>query len=157
MYFDGKFSSTLYERQDHHVLVVDVVITTPYNRCTRSQPITRCKAWQPRARNAIDRFWTGCHVDAIWLPFGKIISAKTLKWHSNWGHSSAVLSPTCSRRHEYITCKYNSSWNSAPFFLKKNLGSPKLHFSNSFSGMKILEFLSKGHGILFPMVWLAIF
>ena len=30
-----------------------------------SQPITRCKAWQPHAGNAIDRFRTGCHVDAM--------------------------------------------------------------------------------------------
>ena len=42
------------DRQDRHVLVVDVVI-----------PITGCKSWQPRAGNAIDRFWTGCHVDAL--------------------------------------------------------------------------------------------
>ena len=30
-----------------------------------SQPIIRCKAWQPRAGSAVDRFWTGCHVDAM--------------------------------------------------------------------------------------------
>ena len=30
-----------------------------------SQPITRCKAWQPRAGSAVDRFCTGCHVDAM--------------------------------------------------------------------------------------------
>ena len=30
-----------------------------------SQPIRCCKAWRPRAGNAVDRFWTGCHVDAM--------------------------------------------------------------------------------------------
>ena len=30
-----------------------------------SQPITRSKAWQPRAGSTVDRLWTGCHVDAM--------------------------------------------------------------------------------------------
>ena len=30
-----------------------------------SQPVTCCKAWKPRASNTVDRFWNGCHVDAM--------------------------------------------------------------------------------------------
>ena len=64
-----------------------------------SHPITCCKAWKPHASNAIDRFWdwrcNGCR-----MPYGKIISVKTLKLHSHWGNPSTIVSPTCSWRHK---------------------------------------------------------
>ena len=56
------------------------------------------------------------HFNWWWTSF-KIISAKTLKLHSNWGHPSTILSPTCSWGIK-IPGRYSSSWNSAPFFLK---------------------------------------
>ena len=66
IFFRKHGKSTPNDREDHHVLVVNIVIMMSQCRCTRAlKPITRCKAWQPRAGSAVDRFWTGCHVDAM--------------------------------------------------------------------------------------------
>ena len=87
-----------------------------------SQPITRCKAWQPRAGSAVDRFWTGCHVDAM-----------AAVWQNHIGKNIQIeaIHPQSYRQLIHggmkIRGRYNSSWNRAPFFLK-NFGSPKLHF-----------------------------
>ena len=62
---------------------------------------------------------TGCHVDAM-----------AAVWRNHIGKNIKItfkLRPTCSWRHK-DTRWCNSSWNSAPLFLKKKLGSPKLHF-----------------------------
>ena len=64
IFFRKHGKSTPNDRYDRHVLVVDVVIMTSQWQ-ESSQPITGCKSWQPRAGNAVDRFWTGCHVDAM--------------------------------------------------------------------------------------------
>ena len=44
-----------------------------------SQPITHCKALQPHADNAIDRFLTGCHVDAMAAVCQNHIGKKNMK------------------------------------------------------------------------------
>ena len=71
------------DRQDHHVLVADVMTS----QCSQSHV---AKQWQPRAGNAVDRFWTGCHVDAMAAVWQNHIG-KTLKLHSNWGHPSTIV------------------------------------------------------------------
>ena len=89
-----------------------------------SQPITRCKAWQTRAGYAVDRFWTGCHVDAM-----------AAVWQNHIGKNIKItfkLRPSIHNRQLVhggikIPGRYNPFWNSAPFFLKR-LGSSKLHF-----------------------------
>ena len=83
LYFDGEFSSVSMAsrpqrsarppRFDRRRCDHDVTMQVHES----SQPIRCCKAWQPRAGNTVDRFWTGCHVDAmaaVWQnPIGKNI------------------------------------------------------------------------------------
>ena len=95
---DGK--STPNDREDHHVLVVDVVIMTSQCRCTRALSQSHV-AKHGNHVPAAPLIGSGLAVMSMqWLPYGKIISAKTLKLHWNWGHPSTIVSPTCSWRHE---------------------------------------------------------
>ena len=90
-----------------------------------SQPITRCKAWQPRAGNAVDRFWFGYHVDAMAVVqqnrIGKNIEI-TFKLRPSIHNHIAKLFMGASR-YQVGTILVEI----VPPFLKK-LGSPKLHF-----------------------------
>ena len=92
--------STPNDREDHHVLVVDVVIMTSQCRCTRA--ISQSHVAQHDNHVPL-MLLIGLGLAVIlmqWLPNGKIISAKTLKLHSNWGHPSTIVSPTCWWRHK---------------------------------------------------------
>ena len=73
-----------------------------------SQPITRCKAWQSRAGNAVDRFWDCLSWRCNGCCMAKSYRQKIL--HSNWGHPSTIVSPSCSWRHQ------DTRWEQ--FFLK---------------------------------------
>ena len=92
--------STPNDRQDHHVLVADVVIMTSQCRCTGALS----QSYVAKHDNLVPVTpLIGCGLAVMpmqWLPYGKIISAKTLKLHSNWGHPSTIVSPTCSWRHK---------------------------------------------------------
>ena len=86
--------------QDHHVLVVDVVIMTSQCRCTRSLSQSHVAKHNNNVPVA-PLIGSGLAVMSMpWLLYGKIISAKTLKLHSNRGYPFTIVSPTCSRRHE---------------------------------------------------------
>ena len=86
IFFRKHGKSTPNDREDHHVLVVDVVMMTSQCRCTR----------------ALSESHIAKHDNHVPVaPYGKIISSKTLKLHSNWGHPSTIVSSTCSWRHEY--------------------------------------------------------
>ena len=114
LYLDGKFSSvsksTPNDRQDHHVLVAGVVIMTSQCRCARALSQSHV-AKHDNHVPVTPLIGSGLAVMPMqWLPYGKIISAKTLELHSNWGHPSAIVSPTCSWRH--------NDTRSVQFFLK---------------------------------------
>ena len=100
IFFRKHGKSTPNDREDHHVLVVDVVIMTSRCRCTRALS----QSYVAKHDNHVlvaPLIGSGLGVMSMqWLPYGKIISAKTFKLHSNWGHSSTVVSPTCSWRYE---------------------------------------------------------
>ena len=100
IFFRKHGKSTPSDRENHHVLVVDAVIMTPQSRCTRALSQSHVAMHDnhvPVAR----LIGSGLGVMSMqWLPYGKIISAKSLKLHSNWGHPSPIVSPTCSRSHE---------------------------------------------------------
>ena len=84
-----------------------------------SQPITRRKAWQPRAGNAVDRFWDWLSCQCTGCRMANHIGKK----HSNYIQIEAIH-PQSYRQlvHEgqKIPGRYNSSWNTAPFFLKSS-------------------------------------
>ena len=90
-----------------------------WNNCVRCMYfcilMSYVKAWQPRAGNAVDRFWTGCHVDGCRI-------AKSYR-HKHWNKIQTVAIHPQSycqlvREGIKITGRDNSSWNRAPFFLK---------------------------------------
>ena len=100
IFFRKHGKSTPNDREDHHVLVVDVVIMTSQCRCTRALSQSHVAKHDNHVPVA-PLIGSGLGVMSMqWLPYGKIISAKTLKLHSNWGHPSTIVSPTCSWRHE---------------------------------------------------------
>ena len=89
------------DQQDHHVLVVDVVIITSQCRCTRALSQSHVVTNHDNHVPVTPLIGSGLSVMSMqWLPYGKIISAKTIKLHSNWGHPSTIVSPTCSWRHK---------------------------------------------------------
>ena len=58
IFFRKHDKSTSNDQQDHHVLVVDVVIMTSQYLCTRALSQSHvAKAWKPRAGSTVDRFW----------------------------------------------------------------------------------------------------
>ena len=80
-------------------LVVDVVIMTSQCRCTRALSQSHVAKHDNHVPVA-PLIGSGLGVMSMqWLPYGKIISAKTLKLHSTRGHPFTIVSPTCSRRH----------------------------------------------------------
>ena len=64
-----------------------------------SQPITRCKAWQPRAGSAVDRFWTGCHVDAM-----------AAVWHNHIGKNIKITFKLRPSIHNRIANLFMEAW-----------------------------------------------
>ena len=100
IFFRKHGKSTPNDREDLHVLVADVVIMTSLCRCTRA--LSQSHGAKHDNHVPVAPFiGSGLGVMSMqWLPYGKIISAKTLKLHSNWGHPSTIVSPTCSLRHE---------------------------------------------------------
>ena len=100
IFFRKHGKSTPNDRQNHHVLVANVVIMTSQCRCTRAlsqSHITKHDNHVPVTLLIVSALAV---MSMQWLPYGKIISAKTLKLHSNWGHPSTIVSPTCSWRHK---------------------------------------------------------
>ena len=98
IFFCKHNKSTPKDRQCHHVLVTDVMIMTSQCRCMRA--ISQSHIAKHDNHTPV-KLLTGSALAVIsmqWLPYGKIISAKTLKLHSNWGHPSTIVSPTCSWR-----------------------------------------------------------
>ena len=88
--------STPDDRQDHHVLVVDVVIMTSQCRCTRALS----QSHVAKHDNHVPVMpwigsWTSCHVGAMTAVCQNHIG-KTSKLHSNWGHPFTI----CSWRHK---------------------------------------------------------
>ena len=91
--------STPNDRQDHHVLVADVVIMTSQCRCTRALSQSHV-AKHDNHVPVTPLIGSGLAVMSMqWLPCDKIMSVKTLNLHSNWGHPCTIVSPTCSWRH----------------------------------------------------------
>ena len=100
IFFRKHGKSTPNDRQDHHVLVIDVVIMTSQCRCTRALSQSHVAKHDNHVPVA-PLIGSGLGVMSMqWLPYGKIISAKTLKLHSNRGHPFTIISPTFSRRHK---------------------------------------------------------
>ena len=100
IFFRKHGKSTPDDRQDHHVLVVDVVIMTSQCRCTRALSQSHVAKHDNHVPVTL---LIGSGLAAMsmqWLPYGEIISTKTSKLHSNWGHPSTIVSPTCSWRHK---------------------------------------------------------
>ena len=88
------------DRQDHHVLVVDVGIMTSQCRCRRAlsqSHVAKHDNHMPVA--PLIGSWLGV-MSMQWLLYGKITSAKTLKLHSNRGHPFTIVSLTCLWRHK---------------------------------------------------------
>ena len=99
IFFHKHGKSTPNDRQDHHVLVVDVVIMTSQCRCTRSLSQSHVAKHDNHVPVA-PLIGSGLGVMSMqWLPYGKIILAKTLQLHSNRCHPFTIVSPTCSWRH----------------------------------------------------------
>ena len=99
IFFRKHGKSTPNDWQDHHVLVV-VVIMTSQCRCMRALRQSH-DAKHGNHVPVTPLIGSGLIVVSMqWLLYGKIISAKTLKLHSNWGHPSTMVSPTCSWRHK---------------------------------------------------------
>ena len=100
IFFRKQGKSTPNDRQDHHVLVLDVVIMTSQCRCTRALSQSHV-AKHVNHMPVAPLIGSGlCVMSMQWLPYGKIISAKTLKLYSNRGHPFTIVSPTCLRRHK---------------------------------------------------------
>ena len=100
IFFRKHSKSTPNNREDHHVLVVDVVIMMSQCRCMRALSQSHVAKHDNHVPVVLLR-GSGLGVMSMqWLPYGKIISAKTLKLHLNWGHPSTTVSQTCSWRHE---------------------------------------------------------
>ena len=100
IFFRKHGKSTPNDRQDHHVLVADVVIMTSQCRCTRALSQSHV-AKHDNHVPVTPLIGSGQAVMSVQLlPHGKIISAKTLKLHSNWGHPSTIVSPIGSWRHK---------------------------------------------------------
>ena len=101
IFFRKHDKSTPNDLQDHHILVVDVVIMTSQCRCTRALSQSHVAKHDNHVTVA-PLIGSGLGVMAMqWLPYGKIISAKTLKLLSNRGHPFTIVSPTCSQRLKY--------------------------------------------------------
>ena len=100
IFFRNHGKSTPIDRKDHHVLVVDVVIMTLQCRCTRALGQSHVAKHENHVLVA-PLIGSGLGVMSMqWLSYGKIISAQTLKSHSNRGHPFTIVSPTCFRRHK---------------------------------------------------------
>ena len=86
IFFRKHGKSTPNDWQDRHVLVVDVVIMTSQCRCMRALSQLQV-ANHDNHMPVTPLIGSGQAVMSMqWLPYGKIISTKTLKLHSNWGH-----------------------------------------------------------------------
>ena len=82
IFFRKHGKSTPYDRQDHHVLVADVVIMTSQCRCTRALSQSHV-AKHDNHVPVTPLIGSGLAVMSMqWLPYGKIITAKTFKLHS---------------------------------------------------------------------------
>ena len=91
---------TYKHREDHHVLVIDVVIMTSQCRCTRALSQSRV-AKHGNHVPLTSLIGLGLAVMSMQLlPYDKIISPKTLKLHSNLGNPSTIVLPTCWWRHK---------------------------------------------------------
>ena len=100
IFFHKHGKSTPNNREDHHILVVDIVIITSQCTCTRALSQSHVAKYDNHMP-VTPLIGLGLAVMSMqWLPYGKIISTKTLKLHSNWGHPSTIVSPTCSWRHK---------------------------------------------------------
>ena len=100
IFFRKHGKSTTNDWEDHHVLVVDAVIMTSQYRCARALSQSHVAKHDNHVPVA-PLIGSGLGVMSIqWLPYGKIISAKTLKLHTNRGHPFTIVSPTCSRMHK---------------------------------------------------------
>ena len=118
LFFRKHGKSTPDDCRDHHVLVVDVVIMTSQCRCTRALSQSHvAKHDNPVPVAPFDRFWTGCHVDAM-----------AAVWQNHIGKNIQItfkLRPSIYNLFANfffegikIPGRCNSSWNSAPFFFK---------------------------------------
>ena len=100
IFFRKHGKSTPSDRQDHHVLVLDVVIMMSQCKWTRALS----QSYVAKHDNHLPvapLIGSGLGVMLMqWLPYSKIISAKTLKLHSNRDQPFTNLSPTCSQRHK---------------------------------------------------------
>ena len=91
---------TYKDREDHHVLVINVVIMTSQCRCTRALSQSHI-AKHGNHLPLMPLIGLGLAVMSMQLlPYDKIISSKTLKLHSNLGHPSTIVLPTCWWRHK---------------------------------------------------------
>ena len=98
--FHKHVKSTPNKRQDHHGLVVDVVIMTSQSRC-KSTLIQSHVAKHDNLMPVTPLIGsgTGCNVDAMAAVWQNHIGKK-LKLYSNWGHPYTIISSTCSWRHK---------------------------------------------------------
>ena len=100
IFFRKHGKSTPNDRQDCHILVVNVVIMTSQCRCTRALSQSHAAKHDNHVPIVL-LISSGLAVMSMqWLLYGKIISAKTLKLHSNRGHPFTIISPPYSRRHK---------------------------------------------------------
>ena len=71
LYFDGKFSSVSLASRPPMIGKTTMFWSSTlwsWRHNAGAQELSTnhmCKAWQPRAGSTIDRFWSGCHVDAM--------------------------------------------------------------------------------------------
>ena len=81
IFFCKHGKSTPNDRQDHHVLIVDIMIMTLQCRCTRALSQSHV-AKHDNHVPVTPLIGSGLAVMSMqWLSYGKIISAKTLKLH----------------------------------------------------------------------------
>ena len=100
IFFRKHDKSTPNDRQDHNVLVVNVVIMMSQCRCTRAVSQSHVAKHDNHVPVA-PLIGSGLGVMSMrWLLYGKIILAKTLKLHSNRGSPFTSVSPISSRRHK---------------------------------------------------------
>ena len=147
--FDGKFSSVIMASWPLTIgkttMFWSSTLWSWHHNALSSQPITHCKAWQPRASNAVARFWTRCHVNAMAAIWQNHIS-KNIR-------TTFKLRPSIYNRianfHEgiRITGRYNSSWNSAPLSLKI-LGPLNCTFTHFLSFVFSFIWMSKSSPIV---------
>ena len=88
IFFRKHGKSTPNDRQDRHVLFVDVVIMT--SQCRYTTALSQSQVANHDNHVPIMPLIGSGHaiMSMQWLLYGKIISSKTLKLHSNWGHPS---------------------------------------------------------------------